>query len=63
MILASKRTNASKSRGNNKEAWEPEKRILRHLPDFLQVDLTSFLASGVSFRTKDFFENLVITRS
>ena len=38
---------------------KPEKWILRHIPDLLQVDLTSFLASGASFRTKDVSENLV----
>ena len=63
MTLASKCTNAPKSWWNNKEARKPAKRILRHIPDLLQVDLTSFLASGASFRAKDFFENLVITRS
>ena len=59
MTLASKRSNPAKFQWNNKEAWEPEKWILRHIPDLLPVDLTSFLASGASFRTKDVSENLV----
>ena len=55
MTLASKRTHTSLGEIIKK----PEKWILRHIPDLLQVDLTSLLASGASFRTTDVSENLV----
>jgi len=56
MTLASKRSNALSL---SEIIKKPEKWTLRHIPDLLQVDLTSFLASGASFRTKDVSENLV----